>query len=161
MRLYEISEAIRFITDTDAELTDEQIASVDALGLALETKVDNIAALIREDEARSVAYQAELDRLNAAKRTADNRADRLKVYLKSCLEAAGVPKVETPRFRVRIQTNSQSSVIVNDVTRLPDWAKVVQAHISANREALLKAAEAGKSLPDGVKVERGTHLRIA
>jgi hypothetical protein len=167
MRLYDISASIRAVTDTADELTEEQVAQLDALGLALEQKCDGIAALVRESEAEAKAFGEEMARLAALKQTAANKAERLKDYLKSCLEAlqsgAGpLPRVDTGRFKIRLQANAQPTVTASVPPEdLPVWLTRQRLVVTLDREAVLEAHAAGAELPAGVAVARGVHLRIS
>ncbi len=160
--LYEIDAALLDLLahlDDDGEIGEDPLAAIDALSMARVDKLDAICRYVRDRSTRAVALQAELDRLQAAKKTEDNAVDRLKKYIHASMTALGEQKIETPLFKLRIQKNSQPSVLIEDDKALPEWAKRVK--VEADRTAILAKYKADGTLPDGVEVQTGTHLRIS
>lgn len=157
MKLYEITTELRAILDAE-ELTDEQVASLESLGLALDAKVDGCCGLIREWEAVIAARRAEIDRLEAGLRTRENSIKRLKEYLRSSLEAIGEKKHETKLFTIRRQTNPPSAKCVVDPALLPGDLKRVK-YEPDNKSAIERWKATGAS-PDGFEISVSEHLRI-
>lgn len=165
MKLYEISTAIRQLTDVDAsdtgELAPDAEKQLDALGLLLEQKIDLVCRVIREQQAQAEVFRAEAQRLQARAAVHANAAERLKAYVKQALESLDMKSIKTELFAVRIQRNGQPSIKLEcDPEKLP--VEFQQFTCEPNRKAILEAWKADPvSLPVGVTCEVGTHLRIA
>lgn len=176
MNLYEISNAIRLLTDAatteSGELppgAEEQFDTESArLGLLLEQKVEVLCRVIAEHKAESKVLEAKADaffdegnRIKALARTQLNAAARWMAYIKRALEALEMQRIKVETFKVWIQRNGQPSLKVEcDPERLP--IEFQQFRCESNREALLAAWKADPlSLPSGVTCEVGTHLRIS
>lgn len=163
MRLYELPDAIRLveqaIADNEGELTPEMEAQLDALEGEMERKVEYLAMLAREAKAEAAAVKQEEDRLKARRSAASNREAGIKRYLDHCLRKAGIDRVEGALVKIRIQQNSQPSVIYDgDPNDLPPQYQRVT--VVPDVAALKADHDAGAELPDGVFVAFGSHLRI-
>lgn len=149
------------IEEAGGELTEGIEQQLDALTIAFDEKVEGIGLMVREFEVRSAAAEMEERRLRAIRTASANAAANLKRYVQHCMTAAEIKRVQTPRGTVRIQKNSQPAVHTNrPLTELPDRFVQVEEVYSLDRKAILEAWKAGETLPDGIIVERGEHLRI-
>jgi hypothetical protein len=144
------------------ELTDEQSARLDELSMARNDKIDAILRYRRVCETRAIGLQAEIDRLQAAKRREDESSEWLKKYVYESMLRNGEKAFATTLFKGRIQRNSQPSVTLTvDPKELPEKFQRVKTIIKADKTALAQAAKDGEQLPRGVSVETGSHLRIS
>jgi hypothetical protein len=165
MRLYELADAYRRLADYDlhADSTGSDVGFEVALSQlqdGIETKAQNIAALVRTLEAEATAYEAEQSRLKAERDVRLRKVERLKDYLKQNLEAAGFDSIKAGVFTVLIQTNPPSVNVAEGVT-LPDvFVRVIPEQRVTDKRALLDLFKAGGELPEGVEIVRGNHLRI-
>lgn len=158
MTLYEMSDELLEILDEE-EVTEETESRLAALLPTMEAKVENICRLIRELDAQTAPRRAEAERLMALVRAGESRQRWLKDYLQRCLDHAGLKRFDTELFKVRIQANSQPTVIYDgDVSDLPPGLRRVT--IEADKRAALEVLKAGGELPEGFRVETGKHLRI-
>lgn len=160
MRLYEISDAIRLaLADSpDGELTDDDLAKLDGLTASFADKADVICKLVQEAGAAAAARQAEVDRLKAGIRAAENRAARLKDYLLRCMLASGQRKVRTDVFSVTVQASPPSVTCTVDPETLPNLYQRVR--IEPDKQHALQVWRQTGVVPDGFEIERGDHLRI-
>ncbi len=163
LRLYELPAAFReldgLIDAMDGELPDDVGERLDALEATLEERTDAVCGLVREATVEADGYGAEIARLQALRIVAGNRAARLKTYLHGTLEALGRDRVDTGRFKVRVQRNSAASIRwTGDPDDLPDNLKRVTVELDGRAAQL--ALKSG-TLPDGFEVSIGTHLRIS
>ena len=161
----EIERAEGEVPEALAKLLDEQTASFN-------DKVERVALKIQSDMAEAAAISREADRLARRAKSRKARADYLKRYLHLCLTKAGVQKVNGLLLNVRVQKNGQPSVRCtltreqlealyhDEVARF--GASIVQKVVDFQLSARMAAqtAAGGGSLPDGIAVEYGTHLRI-
>lgn len=162
LKLYQLPAALAeldaLIDALDGELPEDLEARLDALELNLEEKADAVCALARQAEAEAAFFADELARLDGRRRAAAGRAAGLKAYLHRTLTALGRDRVETPRFRARVQKNGTPSVRWAGPGDVPDgFARVT---VELDGRAALAAHKAG-TLPEGFTVEYGTHLRIS
>lgn len=163
MRLHEIPEAYRLvearIEEAEGELSPELEQALDTIEGALEDKVDAIGVLATEAKGRAAFFAEEAKRLAERSRVESNRADNLREYLKKTLEAMGREKVQGKRFTVRIQRNGIPSITFDvPAERLPEPFRILT--YVPDRDAVKAAWKAGETLPDGVSVVLGRHLRI-
>jgi hypothetical protein len=165
LKLYEIPAALRAVfengTDPETgELTEAALVELAALEETLDRKADGVCAIIREQLTLASAVQAEVDRLKKMVQVRENNAKRLKDYLKFTMEQAGVPKIETERFKIRIQKNSAPSVeITIPVNELPKLFQRVTTE--ADKEAAVMHWKEKGEAPRGFGIVFGSHLRIS
>lgn len=165
MKLYELPEAMEEladrIADNEGELTPEMEAQLDALAAQWSSKMDGVCTLIRRWLTQSEALSLEIARLQKLVSVREHAAQRLKDYLKSQMERAGMAKSETDLFRVRVQANSAPSIRWNGLSAdIPEQFRRTTIELDS-RAALEFWKSNGKILPPGFTVNQGTHLRIS
>lgn len=164
LRLYEIVDALEQIgdelTENGGTLTPELVERLDALEGAFEEKVERTALYMKNIEATAAAAENEAHRLAELARSRRSAIARLKEYLKTQMELARIPKVETARIVARIQKNSRPSIsCAVPIEQLPEhYVRVTRAF---DNNVAYEAWKAGARLPDGVIVEVGSHLRVS
>jgi hypothetical protein len=161
-KLYELAaeiEAVLAAADPDTgELPADLAERLDALGLSLETKADQCCRLVRQEQADATAYEQESRRLGDLAKAAWNRADRVKAYVRDCLQRAGLKKMQTELFQLTVCANGQPSVTLEDGAEIPrNYCRWTE---SLDKGAVIDAWKAGKPLPAGVSVATGSHLRL-
>lgn len=164
LRLYEITDALQAIAeeliDNAGELTPELTARLDALEGAFDAKVERVALYVRNLEAQADVAKGEAVRLQLLATVRGNAASRLRDYIKTQMEAANRPKVETGLIVARVQKNGQPSVKCDgDPATLP--LAYQRTRVELNRAAVIEAWRAGLQLPAGLSVETHTHLRLS
>jgi len=160
MRLYEIAGELRRLIDSsvDGEMSPEQVAQLDTLGLALDAKVDGCCGLIREWEAEITARQAEIDRLRVGIATRENCIRRLKDYLRDSLATLDQRKHQTALFAIWRQANPISAQCTAEPEQLdPEYQRT---KIEANCQAALTYWKTKGECPRGFEIKQGEHLRI-
>jgi hypothetical protein len=139
------------------ELPEEAVAdTLEAITAGIEEKADSIACLLKNLDADCKAIKAEEERLAERRKAKEKSIERIKQYLSSTLQNAGIDKVETARNRITFR-KSEVVEIVDEV--FIQWAQ-------KNRDNLLTYAEpkANKTaikyaLKDGVEIV-GAELRV-
>lgn len=164
MKLYSLPAAfanLEILTDDNGEIAPESLEALATLEMALEDKVDACCRVMRSYEARAAAFKEEAERLHVHQTRAEANAKRLKEYVKGVLDQLGMKKVETPLFSVRVQANPPTVKLDDnyDAADLPEEFKRIK--IEVNKTAILEVAKAGGTLPPGVEVVRGSHLRVS
>lgn len=161
--LYEIDARIVAIlsqVDDDGEIDDNALAMLEALEMERREKVSAILAVIRNQQAVADTINAEIERLKRMAASPARVVDRLKGYLYSSMKQHGETKLDCgPLGKPRIQKNSQPAVKFNgDIDMLEGRFKRITVEL--DRQAVLAAHKNGFTLPDGVTVEVGDHLRL-
>ena len=162
MHLYEITDAIRAAMDAGldtetGEISEDFAEQLDALDIALDEKIENCAAMIRNLKAEAQAYEMEAARMAAKARTAKGRADWLKRYVRGTMEALGRDKVKGKLLSVSLQAGRQS-VDVTTEADVPDAYKETIATVHVDKRAILAHHKAtGEDVP-GVTVRRGDKI---
>lgn len=172
MNLYELTQAQRELEDKILSTMDEETgeiptneeldAQAEALGLAIDAKIDGIARMIRNWTPDIEAWKAEEKRFADKRRAAENRIKHVKLYAKVCLEGAGLDKLKTSLFTVAIQKNGGAAplnlCVDLDPRTLPERFQKIT--VEANSTAIREALESGEKLEFAELGERGTSLRI-
>lgn len=149
--------------DGNLDGVEDQIAAWSAeTDEPLEAKLEGIARLIREWDAKADARKAEAKKLSDAAKADENRAERLKAWTKFCLESQGMTKAEAGPYTFAIQKNggvAPLTLAVEDPNAWPEDYLVVTA--SLDKAKIRAALEAGTDLEGRASIgERGTSLRI-
>lgn len=163
LKLYEISDKMQAVADAlvenGGEVTPDIAAQLAELEGEFEQKVERCVLYVRNLEMTADAAKQEADRLGLLASSRSAAADSLKQYVKAEMERVGKGRVETALVVARIQKNSTPSVtFTGEIGTLP--LAYVRITKSLDARSVLEASKAGVPLPDGVKVEQGTHLRV-
>ena len=172
MKLYEITDELALLHDqleeSGGELTESLETRLDALGGELQAKGENIGKFIINVLASAEAFKNEIQRFNKEiqrleqkQKASEALADRLKAYMKKCMEEAGIKKISTPLFDISIQKNGgKPAVTILDEKLVPARFLTVVTETKVNKDGILAAKEGGEDVSAFAKIERGTHLRI-
>jgi hypothetical protein len=169
--LFQISDDLRALEDllieSGGDISDPASeAAIEAffaeLGDARDQKVDNIAALIREWEARASSRRDEAARMTKLARVDENAALRLKTRLAQFFQAHDLKRIDTPRFRVTLAGNGGRAPLLfaadYDAAKLP--AHLQRFSVGTDGDLLREWLESGQ-VAEGVTLgERGQSLRI-
>ena len=141
--LYEINQDILDCCDLETgEILD--VEKLDALQIEREAKLEGVALWVKDLKAEADAVKAEADKLNARKKTLDNKIEGLKTWLLMALDGE---KLSTPRCKV-YQTHSQR-VVIDDEKALID---MFMATSFGEKFLLMKDPEIDKTaLKDSMK----------
>ena len=135
-------------------------AQLDQLAIDRMRKIEGCCQAYLNLQAEAEMLKAERDRFAKRAQSASNAAHRLKDYLKGDLERLGETKIIAGLHTVRIQRNSQPSVKFDgDPKTLPEHLQKVTVDI--DRKIAVNLHKEGIPLPEGVRVDIGSHLRIS
>lgn len=181
LRLYEITDQLDVVRDwlyehdeeiraAEGAIPDELAALLNEVEGDFKSKAENVALFVRELIANSKAVKEERDRLDAKAKHYERSAESLKAYLKLNMERADIPKVEGKLVSVRLQKNPPAVKVLLDqetlgkmrddletalfVTTVPESYRVDTDYAKA-------VWKQGASLPQGIEVVQGSHIRIA
>lgn len=134
-KLYELAPQVAALLNMD-DLPEHAIS--DTLeGLGFNDKVAGCIALVKNMQAESAMFDDEIKRLQARKKSADNKTDALKDYVLSCLQVAGVKKAGSTLHGATVAKGSKPKIIIDDVNLLP--ASLVKTEIAPDKAAILAA----------------------
>lgn len=173
MTLFQLSEQAQAIEDllyeTGGELTPELEQAMTETRESMIAKVDSYNALIRKFCATSEACAAEIKRIQAIKKTADNSVERIKARILGIMELFGIERLEgetckmMPRASKKMET--EDAVLLDPYEKnlkafsasLPVWLKI-EAKI--DKPALKAIEKSGGALPVGASLIQNKTLKI-
>ena len=169
MNLYQINAEIEQLENAveDGMLIDEETGelmtfeqALDALHMMKEEKVENIALLVRNLDAESIAIKAEEERFAKRRKACENKAQRLRAYLLSALTNPDgtTQKVKTNRAVVSVRL-SGASVIISDEDILPEEFKIRKIEVKPDKGSIKEVLSRGIDVP-GAHLERGRSVVI-
>lgn len=155
MNLYELTEAYQNLLDLDLE-AEEVTKHLKTIEDEIEIKAENIAKVLKDLEAEAEAYKKEIERLSDKKKSAENRAKRLKEYLQMAMEEVDKKKFKTNLFSFNIQKNAPYLKIL-DENKIPEEFYKVEKKL--DKTEFKKAVKDGKYL-DVAELVQTESLRI-
>ena len=138
---------------SNMDLDEQTIAdTLEGLSGALEAKATNVAYFVRNLEATAEQIKLAEKQMADRRKAFENRAERIREYLKANMEVAGITQIECPHFKLSIKKNPPS-VVIDAESQIPaDYMTVPVAPPPAPDKKLIAAA-----LKDGFEVP-GCHL---
>lgn len=164
--LYEISTAFQQVEDllTDPEfILDEEgqanlAAAYQSIEMDFHAKAENTVKMIRNFEGQAEMLDAEIKRLQARKKTMENKAEILRASLKGSMEATGIDKIKSALFNISLSKPKAGSVVINiPVEELPTEYQKVK--IEADKTAIKNDLKEGVWI-EGVELETIRTLTI-
>ena len=122
MTIYEIEQAILETVDQETgEIID--IDRLNALEMARDTKISNVACWIKDLKAEAEAIKAEKQALDKRQKAAENKAERLKEWLQGILQGE---KFKDSRCSISYRKSERVDFSDSfDMDSLPDYMKKV------------------------------------
>lgn len=160
--LYDLSTALAVlhenIMENDGVLSEEFEQTLSTLLPAITDKASNLSRWCINIDGNIDAIDTEITRLRKRKEVNDHLKERLKAYLKDCMEKAGLSKLDTGIMVVSVQKNPPSVSIV-DEKEIPVEYELLTIVKTIDKKHLLEDLKAGKAI-SGVELKQGSHLRI-
>lgn len=154
--LYELTREMEELMD--AEDTDEQ-ALARVFG-DIQTKSESICRFMRVIESDITAFKAEEERLNARRKSMENKLASIKGYLKESMIRLGIDKIPAGTFKISLQNNSQPSLVIEDGAEIPaDCKIVIPAHEEIDKGLVKIKLKAGEEIK-GAYLVQDQHVRI-
>lgn len=155
-RLYDLGteyEELERLIDEGEDVSTE-LALIEG---AIEDKAAKIAHVLANLDADIDGFDAELKRLAARKAAAVANKERLRTYVRGCMEKAGVRRIMSRAFSVSLQNGNEHVVIV-DEKLIPEAYWRVKKEVS--KSGILDAYKTTGECVPGTRIERGTKLII-
>lgn len=148
-----------FLTLIDTDIPEEAINdTLEGLEGELTIKAANVAAFALNLEAEADKIKQVEQRIAARRKAYENKAARIRAYLKENMERAGIKKIEAldGSFCATL-TAPRASVVVEDESAVPEeYFRTVK---SADKTAIGAALKDGLTVP-GAHLEYNAGLRI-
>ena len=163
MNLYEIDKAyldviengFSFDDETGELLFDESM--MDQLEGEFNTKIDNICAYIKNQEALRSGISDEIKSLNDRKKSVDNKIDYLKGLITDSMARRDVKKLETPRNKISFRKSV--SVNVLDDSQIDGSYFVEKVERKLDKKTLLADLKNGVEV-DGAELLEKQNIQI-
>lgn len=137
--------------------------TIEAESGALEEKAQRVAYAPKILDAEADAIEAAAKEMVARAKAKRTRAANIREYLKTCMEVAGVSKIECSHFAITIKKNPPS-VDVWDEKQIPEKFMRLPEPLPPpvavpDKKAIMEAIKAGEDVP-GAQKAQGTRLEI-
>ena len=138
--MYEMTNAYNELLQMlyDSEIEEQTVLdTLDSIEDALEVKADCLSSMIGGLQSDIDGIDGEIKRLQARKRTFENRRDSLKSYIFAMMRATGKKKFKTMLYSYGIRkAGTRSLELTVDVDELPqEYKKIV---VTADKDAIKK-----------------------
>lgn len=156
--LYELKTDYLRLLELEEEVDPEAFQdALDNLTDEINTKAENIAAVLKQMEADANMLKDEEARLKKRRIAIENNHKRLKEYLKNELEVMDIEKVKTPKFTITVR-NNPVKVVIKDEDLIPADYKIPK--YSVDKKTLKEALLNGEDIK-GVELiqEKGVQIR--
>lgn len=131
--------------DSTGEVIDNSVAISELyneLNMSFSDKLDNTMRYVSMIDGESDTLEKEIKRLQAKKKTLDNKSDRLRCLVKDTLIAADIDNFKSSIYSFRI--GHSEAVDVEDVEMLP--TKYVRTKYEADKKAIKEDIKKGFSV---------------
>ena len=151
MTLFELDESLSLLmesateaaADNNGEIPEELRQALLDYCEAFGAKVDNIANYIKSQEFEARNAKTEIDRLQSRQAAAENKVERLKGLLKYFMETRGLRSMKGRLNTISLRKNSQDSLIVDSVDRIPSEYCRVSITLPRSRIGGIAATSSG------------------
>lgn len=158
--LYELSngyeEVINMLyqDDIDEQMIFDTLESIEG---DMDDKIENVAKIIREVEAKSNAHKEEGQKQINRSKVLDNRVKTLKTSIYNAMKTMGKSKLSTNLFDFSIAKNGGKQALTIDSEVSAEYTKTV---VENDTDKIRQALEEGKKLPFAHLEPRGERLSI-
>lgn len=155
--LYELTaQAAQLYEMLQGEEIDEQtfLDTLEAMGV--NDKVESYCKIIKQLQSDAEMYGAEIARLKARKKTAENGIERMREALLTYLEMSGQDKVKAGTFSVSVSQTQKLSI--TEGAKIPPEYLVIQPP-EVDKNGLKKAIKGG-AVFEGIELVTSKGVRI-
>lgn len=159
LKLYELSTDYREALENLIDLEDEAVQdTLEGLKGALEIKSINVAKYIGNLNATADAIDNAIKQMAARKKAFQNKANRIKDWLKLNMESCKISEIIAPEFVLKIVLNPPK-LIIGEEDLIPKKFKVRVVTITIDKNAIKKVLNNGKEV-QGATLTQSTRLQI-
>ena len=134
------------------EMAEAWFNTLETMEADIYDKAENVALYIKNLDYEIKAIKSEKSRLDARLKSKEKSCKNMLEYLKNCLEAAKLKKIETPRAAIAIRNNPES-VEIADERGFINWAQDNNDDLlrykdpEVNKTAVKQLLKAGEEVP--------------
>jgi len=169
MKLYELSECYKRLTDDRMDTETGEIFDLDAKDFqarldeikdSLEDKAENIGKVYLQLTGESDMLDTELKRIQKRKSRLDNKAKWLKDYVLVEFITAEITEVKRPLVSLLVKTNPPSVDVTDENKVEQQWWRVIPETKVIDKKLILeKHKETGEDI-EGINIIRNKRLDI-
>lgn len=161
LTIYQIEQSYNQLAeqliDNDGELTSELSEQLAITEEQLQNKSVAYSFVIKQMDADIDTIDAEIKRLQAAKKQREKASEYLKERIKHAMELFSIEEIKTPL--VKINFRKSETVEVDNVNWLDGKYKTIKVTETADKRKLKQAIEDGVVI-DGVRIVEHRNLQI-
>ena len=134
------------------EMAEVWFNTLETMEADIYDKAENVALYIKNLDYEIKAIKSEKSRLDARLKSKEKSCKNMLEYLKNCLEAAKLKKIESPRAAISIRNNPES-VEITDEKSFIGWAQDNNDDLlrykdpEVNKTAVKQLLKAGEEVP--------------
>lgn len=145
---------------SDPELPPEVLTdTLEGLEGEIKIKAENIVHVLLNSDTNVVALDAEINRLQARKKSIENGKERLMDYLRFNMEATGITKIECPLFSISLG-KGRDKVSIDNEEVLPDKYVRTKTITAPDKVEILAALKKGVDIEGASLITSQKPLRI-
>lgn len=144
----------------DLDLDPQTVAdTLEGLAGDVETKAQSVAHMVRAMESNAAAVKQWAKDASERAKAIEARADRLREYLSSNMQACGIQKIEGPG--ITLSFRKSSAVVIDDEAQIPAayMRQKPPPPPEPDKVALAAAMKAGEMVP-GARLESRQTLQV-
>ncbi|AKC63207.1 siphovirus Gp157 family protein [Clostridium tepidum] len=158
-KLYELTQNYKNLLDLadNPEVPVEMLKeSLDNIAEEINTKLENVAKVIKSIEVDAKGLKEEEKRLADRRKSLENRIVNLKEYAENSMRATDIKKIKGKIFTLGIQKNAPS-VEITEEESIPEEYFAIEKKLV--KKDILAALKEGKEIP-GAAIKQTESLRI-
>lgn len=150
LSLYAISKSFNEMMLSEEITEQEKEQALTILGEMINNKSTEVIGLEKNMEHVIQAMKEEEDRIKENRKSLENKLERYKSYIISCMNVLGVEKLETPRGTISIATNPMSVEIIDEAI-IPNKYKNIVHTIKIDKDMIKRDFKNTGEVIEGVK----------
>lgn len=163
MKLYEIVERhkkLELLVDSEELTVDDVADTFESIEGEFNDKAVSIIHVVENIDSDIKAIDDEIKRLQARKKSATNKKNSIRDYLKSNMQASGITKIQCPLFNITL-AKGRDSVVINNADLIPDDYVSVDVVTTPDKRKILAALKSGEVVDGCELTKTDESLRIS
>jgi hypothetical protein len=156
--LYELTGAWADLQEA-AENGEDVSDALAAIGDAIEVKAERSMAVVRNLESDIEAIAAEEQRLAKRRKTAEANVQKLRDYVRDCMDAATIPSIKRPTVTLSVGDGPEG-VEVDDIDAVPPEFKVTTTACRVDKAGVKAAYKQHGECVSGTRIVRKRVLTV-
>lgn len=153
--LYQMTNDFNALLDSDDDISN---ALADIVSGEIEAKAENVCKFLSVLESSVEQFKVEEKRIAERRKALENKAQRVKEYIKECMLNGNIDKMQAGTFRLSVSLTA-GTLEIDDIAQIPQKYLTIVTNTIPDKTAIKAALKAGENVP-GCHIEAGTSLRI-